>query len=168
MRKFWIYLVFYSIGGFILERIINLIAYGKYLDNSVMYGPYQPLYGLGIVLAIMIYEKRIKKNYGFFMKNFLLLIVAIATTAFSEALFGYGYEYFTGGTLWNYNEFFTCSIPYVCVVPTTLFGIFSFLVIKFVHPFVKIFIAIVPNFIERFIVLIFFIDGIITYFTKLV
>jgi len=168
MRKYFIYLILYSVGGFILERIINLIAYGKYLDNSVLYGPWQPLYGAGIVMAIIIYDKYIKKNVrGFIKSNILLLFVAIITTAISEAVTGFGYEYLTGRMLWDYREFFSCSIPYVCIVPTGLFGLFSYLIIKFVHPFVKIFIALVPRFVSRIIIIIFIIDVVITYITKL-
>ena len=61
MKKYFIYLLVYSFGGYVLERIINLIAFGKWVENRVLIGPYQPLYGAGIVLAILVYDLLIVK-----------------------------------------------------------------------------------------------------------
>ena len=169
MRKYLMYLILYSFGGFILERIVNLIAYGKYLDNSVLYGPWQPLYGAGILMAIIINDKYIKKmDGGFLKKNILLLITAIITTGISEAVTGFGYEYLTGTQLWDYREFFPCTLPYICIIPTSLFGLLSYLVIKFAHPFAKVLISLTPKLVKRIITLVFVVDIVVTYFTKLV
>ena len=120
-----------------MERIINLIAFGKWVENRVLIGPYQPLYGAGIVLAILVYDLVIVKYVG--NKNarmLLLFITAIITTSISEAVTGFGFEFLYNHSLWDYNLFFTCNLKYVCVVPTSLFGLLSFLTIIIFHPFV--------------------------------
>lgn len=140
MKKYFIYLMIYSVGGFILERFINLIFIGSMYDNSVLIGPYQPLYGAGVLMAILVYDfflKEIKNNY---LKYGLLLLVAIITTGISEAVTGYGMEFFYDKHLWNYQDYFPLSLVYVGIIPTTLFGIASFLVIVFVHPFFETYI----------------------------
>jgi len=163
LRKLLMYLIIYSVGGFFLERIINLIFLGDFLDNSVLWGPIQPMYGLGVVITIIIYDKFIKRmTKSFIIKNLLLLIVAILATAVAEASAGYGYELLTGKTLWDYSDTFTCSIAYVCLLPTSIFGLGSFLVVKFVHPFIKIFVGIIPKFVQRLIILLLIIDVIYT------
>jgi uncharacterized membrane protein len=163
MRRIFIYLLFYSIGGFILERIINVIALGYYYDNSVLYGPYQPLYGAGVVMAIIVHEIYISKtNHQEIVKSLLLLITAIITTAISEAVTGYGYEFLTGDMLWDYRLFFPCNIPYVCIIPTTLFGIGSFLVIKYLHPYFKIYLDKIPKKVSLSLLILFVIDIILT------
>lgn len=180
MRKYFMYLLIYSVGGFILERIINFFAFYDRIaqfdsvidyiihhDNSVLYGPYQPLYGLGVVLAVLIWEKFLINDTNIIRKNILLVIVAIVATGLSEAFHGYGYEFLTGVTLWDYRDFFPCSIPYVCIYPTTMFGIASFFVIKFIHPFVKRMVSILPKIAINIIFLIFTLDIIITYFVKI-
>lgn len=165
MRKILMYLIVYSIGGFVLERVINLFAYGRYVDNRVMFGFWQPLYGVGIVLAIIIYNHIIKPyTNSIILRNALLVFTAILTTGLSEAFHGYGYELFKGGTLWDYRDTFPCSIPYVCVVPTTLFGIGSYLAIKFIHPFIVIFVKLIPKILQYLLIGLFLIDYIITAF----
>ncbi len=165
MKRYLLYLIIYSILGFVLERVINLIAYGFPYDNSVMVGPWQPLYGSGIVLAIILYDWVIKRFIPTHLLRLItLLIIAIITTALSEAITGYGYELLTGRILWNYNQFFTCQSPYVCFVPTTLFGIGSFLTILFIHPFINLGVKMIPNVVQYLIILLFAIDGLYTLF----
>ena len=165
MKKYFIYLIVYSVGGFILERIINLIAYGSWYDNSVLIGPYQPLYGSGVVMAIIIYDfiisKKIDNNI---IRSLVLLFTAILTTALSEAITGLGYEFLYGIVLWNYGEFFSCSFPYVCYIPTTLFGIGSYLAIVFLHPKIKKYTNLVPDYLAFIVLIIFSLDVIITFF----
>lgn len=146
MKRYLTYLFFYSVGGFILERIINLIFLGYWWDNSVLIGPYQPLYGNGVVLTILFFEfvwPKIKGQVWF--RHGILIIVAILATALSEATTGVFYESITGIKLWDYNQTFTCSYPYVCVLPTSLFGVLSYAVVYWVHPYLKPFLDKVPN-----------------------
>ena len=165
MKKYFLYLIIYSVGGFILERIINLIAYGGYYDNSVLIGPYQPLYGSGVVLAIIVYDFFIsKKIRNKLLGNVVLLITAIITTGLAEAVTGYGFEYLYGVILWNYGQFLPCQLYYVCIYPTTLFGVGSYLVIKYIHPIVKDYVKMIPDYIFYVILFIFSLDIVVTFF----
>ena len=171
MRKYFIYLMIYSFFGFILERILNVIFLGYYYDNSVLIGPYQPLYGVGILMAIIVYDLFLNRFDNKIIRYGLLLIVSIITTGLSEFLTGEGYELITNTQLWDYNQTFTCAYPYVCVIPTSLFGFFSFLAIVFVHPFVKLFIKNTPRlFIKwtfRLVLFVFVIDILYTFIFRL-
>ncbi len=138
MKKYFIYLLVYSFGGYVLERIINLIAFGEWVENRVLIGPYQPLYGTGIVLAILVYDFLIKRYIGNKKLRILsLLITAVITTGVSEAVTGFGYEFLYDKSLWDYNLFFTCDLKYICVIPTSLFGVLSFLAIILIHPYIE-------------------------------
>jgi uncharacterized membrane protein len=161
----------YSFLGFVLERIINVVFLGYYYDNSVMVGPYQPLYGVGIILAVIIYDLILSKVDNNVIRYSLLIVVAIITTGFSEFIHGEGYELFQGRQLWDYNQTFTCSYAYVCVVPTSLFGFLSALSILFIHPFIKKLVENMPRLFFkwtfRFLLIIFIIDGLYTFFFTL-
>jgi len=159
LKKYFQYLMIYSILGFFLERIINIIFLGEYFDNSVLYGPYQPLYGSGILMAILFYDFVLnRKVLNKHLKNVLLLITAIAATAIAESVTGYGYEFLYDVVLWDYSEFFLCKLNYVCFIPTTIFGFGSFLVIKYIHPIFKNFVEIIPNYVTYLVFLIFIVD----------
>lgn len=158
------YVVVYGIFGYVLERVINLIAYGAWFDNRVLTLPVQPMYGLGVVLAVVIFRhmKRFPINRGWQVA--LLFPVAILTTAFSEWISGEGYELLSGRTLWDYGQTFAmCDYPYVCIFPTTLFGILSALTVLFIHPSVERLGARLPAWTVYGITGLVMLDMIITY-----
>jgi uncharacterized membrane protein len=167
LKRYFMYLIFYSFGGFILERIINLIFYQVYYDNSVLFGPYQPLYGSGVLLTILFADYIIVKfsKEKRLLKDVLLLIMAILFTALVEAITGYGFEYLFNMKLWDYGEFFPCSSNYVCIYPSTLFGIASYLVVKYLHPIIKQHLERVNTSLYYLLLIIFVIDIIITFIT---
>ena len=163
MKRYFLYLLIYSVGGFVLERIINLIFLGYWWDNSVLVGPYQPLYGNGVVLTVLFLEfvlPKLKPNRT--LRYGVLLLVAIASTALSEAVTGYSYEWITGNHLWDYGQTFTCKLEYVCVLPTSLFGVLSFLVVVFLHKTVDTWTKAIPDWITYTLVVICSIDVIYT------
>ncbi len=168
MKKYFIYLLIYSIGGYFLERIINLIAFGHWVENKVLIGPYQPLYGAGILMAILVYDFVIVKYINNKKLRILfLLLAAIATTAISEAVTGFGYDFLYSKSLWDYNLFFTCNLKYVCVIPTSLFGILSFLAILLLHPYVKTIELVIPKRIAVVLLILFVVDIIVTFAIRL-
>lgn len=163
MRKYLVYLIAYSIAGYMLERVINILFLGEWVDNSVLWGPIQPMYGLGVVLTLFIYKNFIKRlTKGFFLKNILLLITAVATTAISEGISGTLYESLTGSILWDYNDTFTCPGTYVCILPTTLFGIISFFTVKYFHPFIDLSVELIPKTLQRIFILLFIVNIVYT------
>jgi uncharacterized membrane protein len=163
MKRYLTYLFVYSVGGFVLERIINLIFLGYWHDNSVLIGPYQPLYGNGVVLTILFFEFGWPKIKGqTWLRHGIFILIAILATALSEATTGIFYEAITGITLWDYNQTFTCSYPYVCVLPTSLFGVLSYAVVYWLHPYLKRLLDNVPNWLFYPVLAIVTIDVIYT------
>ena len=168
MKKYFIYLLVYSFGGYILERMINLIAFGHWVENRVLIGPYQLLYGTGILLAIIVYDLVLKIYISNKKIRVLsLLLIAIITTGISEAVTGFGYEYLYDTSLWDYNLFFTCNLKYVCIIPTSLFGILSFFAIILLHPYIKSLELMVPKYIGQILFILFVIDIIVTFTFRL-
>ena len=171
MRKYFVYFMIYSFLGFVLERIINIIFLGYYYDNSVLVGPYQPLYGLGILLAIIFYDLYLKDMQRKLPKYLSLIIIAIITTGLSEFLHGEGYELFKGTQLCDYRQTFICTYPYVCVLPTSLFGVLSALAIILFHPLIDKLVSNMPKLFFKWtfwiLLVTLAIDGIYTFFFTL-
>ena len=137
MKKYLTYFFFYSIGGWALERLINVIFLGYWLDNGVLFGPYQGLYGVPVVLTIIVYDHYLLKLKNKYILELSFVAVAIIFTYASEGLTGIGYELLTGSQLWDYGQTFVCKYPYICLLPSTLFGFVSYLIIRFLHPIFK-------------------------------
>ncbi|MFW5838388.1 MAG: putative ABC transporter permease [Bacillota bacterium] len=164
--KLLFYLIVYSFLGFVLERIINIVYFGTWIDNSVLYGPYQPMYGLGVILTLIFYQVVIKRMpTGFFLKTISIVIAAIIFTGVSEYTSGTLYEMAYDKQLWDYQASFSlCNQPYVCIIPTGLFGILSALTVVYIHPIISMISRAIPTFIKYAIIGIFLLDIIVTYY----
>lgn len=158
------YLVLYGFLGWALERVINVVYFGFWYDNRVLFTYVQPMYGLGVVLTLIAYERFKKKSSKTGVVISLTIIFAIIFTAFSEFISGLGYEYLYGELLWDYRMAFpSCYHPYVCIIPSSLFGVLSAFTVIFVHPHIEVFTSFVPKYIKAGLVGIVVIDFIWTY-----
>jgi len=163
MKKYFIYLVFYSVGGFVLERVVNFFFYGGWYDNSVLFGPYQPLYGTGVLITIIFYDHfYYKSKLRTYYKDLILLAVAVIATGLVELITGYGFEIIFNLKLWDYREFFPCNLRYVCIIPTGIFGIISYLVVKYLHPLFERHLSRVNKWLYYGLLVIFIIDIVLT------
>lgn len=166
-KNYFMFLMIYSMGGWVLERVLNLVFLGEWYDNRVLIGPYQPLYGSGVVLTIIffniVYTKLI--TWKPIYKELLLVFAAILYTGLVEAITGWGFQYLYGIHLWDYSEFFPCSLEYVCIIPTSLFGVISYIVVKYIHPIVHLEIRRINDYLFYSIFIIFIVDIVITLFT---
>lgn len=163
MKRYLTYFFFYSIGGWALERILNVIVLGYWYDNGVLFGPYQGLYGVPVVLTIIVYDKLILKSNNRYVIELLFMATAILFTYLSEGLTGIGYELLTGTQLWDYGATFVCKYPYICLLPSTIFGLVSYLIIRFLHPQFKRFLDRVNTPFLYILSLIYIVDVIVTF-----
>ncbi len=158
------YVVLYGFLGYVLERVINLVFLGMWLDNSVLFLPVQPMYGLGVVGALLTHAWLKKLGLNKTIEITLLMIASIFATALSEAVSGELYEMLYGTRLWDYGDTFSmCAYPYVCALPTGLFGVLSGLAVLFVHPYIKAHTKALPRVFIMVIIGLVLIDFIFTY-----
>ncbi len=150
----------YGVLGFLLERGINLVAYGLWFDNSVLFGPVQPMYAVGMMGAVWASE-HIKTGRFRVVRMFL---VAYAFTASSEWLSGMGYRYLTGRNLWDYRSTFAlCQGPYTCWLPTSIFAGLALSFAFFMAPRLARLEKRVPLVLKTLFVVLFIIDIFVTY-----
>ncbi len=158
------YVVLYGFLGWILERIINLTFMGEWYDNRVLFTFVQPMYGVGVVLTLIGYEiikERIDKTFFIVL---LTIVFGVLFTGLSEWISGIGYEYLYNDILWDYGMTFpSCTYPYVCFIPTTIFGIISAFTVLYIHPHIDAFARMIPKWFKIAIVVIVGIDFLWTY-----
>lgn len=145
MRHYALYVVVYGVLGFFLERLINLVVLGSWLDNSLLFGPYQLMYGIGVTLSVIAYGglKHIFKHKVIFYALFFL--VAILITGLVEHTVGTLHRQLYSIVLWDYRMTFTlCTRPFTCFIPTGLFGILAGLTVVFVHGSIKSLVNKIP------------------------
>ncbi len=158
------YIVVYGFFGYLLERFINLIAYGHFYDNSLLISPVQPMYGIGVALTLLGFD--LLKRVGIRGKPLYLatLLIAYLATAGSEFVSGTLYEHFYGVVLWDYRSTFPfCLTPYTCFVPTSMFALLAFATVCWIHPYLDLFLRLIPKPVKIALILIVVVDTLYTY-----
>ncbi len=136
-KKLFIIFVIGSIFGALYEQILNLVKVyfttGSIvweLRRGVIYGPFSPIYGAGAVLMVLLLAKPNYSNLKTFIYGGLL------GGAF-EYIISFLQEVFTHTTSWDYSNHFLningrTTIPYMVV-----WGLFSFIFIKKIYPYLS-------------------------------
>ena len=70
----------YSFFGFIFETIVSLVTGGK-LNSGIMFGPWTPIYGFGVLIMLFL-KKQLKKlnlkKYQEIIVFFLSIVVILS------------------------------------------------------------------------------------------
>ena len=136
--------LFFSILGHIFESILFLV-----LDNNgysgIFFGPWTPVYGLGIIIII----------YAIFL-------------SLIEYIGGISIEIFFHKIFWNYSNHKFNLGYYVSLEMALLWGLVSCIYLFVFKKIIDIFIKKIPVFISIPVFIIFISDFVVTLITKLV
>lgn len=105
-------------------------------DRGVLYGPWLPIYGFGIVGLYTL--KRFKKN------PVILFLLCAVLAGIWEYIVGWISLHCFGMRLWDYREEFIQFDRIVCLRSVVTFGVCGLLFHYLVEPFVKRIIAKLP------------------------
>ena len=158
--------LFFSLLGHILESIIYF-----FLDNGgysgILYGPWTPVYGFGIVLIVLIYNILNKTKVTGINKLLLLFIVSSISLSIIELIGGIAIEYLFHIESWSYKDLKFNIGDYIALEMATVWGICSIIYIYLVKPFTDKIIKRIPYYITIPIFVFFIIDFIITVIDKI-
>lgn len=136
--EYFLYFFAYSVVGWCYEVFLETVVYRWGFSNrGVLFGPYCPVYGFGMLLFIFTIYRLIKNKP---LKTRLLMIPAvivgcalIATAV--ELLTSYICEFFTGSWPWQtYADYKMNFQARIALSPSIRFGIGGALLLYFVQP----------------------------------
>lgn len=146
----------------LLGHVIENIVYTK-VDSGILYGIWTPIYGVGVLTIIFLYNKinslRIKQLY----KVLLLFVSSAITLACIETLGGYYIEIVYGRIFWTYPTHHFPIGKYTSLDMMFLWGLSA---VGFIHlclPYIKDLIKKIPTFIPCTLIILFLFDLYYTY-----
>ena len=80
----------YSIIGFIFEIVISLIL-GSKLNSGILYGPWTPIYGIGVLIMLFMKRKLQKLKLNKFMEIFIYFFSVVIILTLLEQLGAFRY-----------------------------------------------------------------------------
>lgn len=129
------YLLIYSFLGWISEVIYAYFVHKKYINRGFLYGPFCPIYGIGMVIVLLIVREIENKFYlhSFLSTFFILVFVATLLELFT----GWILEVLFHTKWWDYSDKKFNVKGYVCLTYSIMWGIGGTVLFTFVHPFVS-------------------------------
>lgn len=128
-ETYFLWLVIYSVLGWIYETIICSIEQRHFVKRGFLNGPYCPIYGFGAVFIIGL--------LGGIENILLLFLIGMVLTCSLEYLTSWGMEALFHARWWDYSDKKFNIKGRVCLLGAVVFGTFSVLLIKFIHPFIS-------------------------------
>lgn len=157
--KLFLFYMFYSFLGWIVEVIDLYIVEGKFVNRGFLIGPYCPIYGKSVLLISWLL-KRYENNI------ILLFVMSMIICTIVEYLGSYLLEKFFKTRWWDYSHKKFNINGRVCLENTLLFGIGSVIVMFVINPFINNLINLLPNYllitISIIIFLIYLTDNILS------
>ena len=148
----------YSFLGFFFESIVTKIMGNKF-ESGVMFGPYTPVYGFGVILIIVL-SKYLFYNLHMprWIETVIVFIVLFFTLTLLEWIGGIFIEKVFGTVFWDYSRFKFHIGHYIALEVSLAWAFLSILLIYFVHPHLDKFIHKIPVYLTYIFIIIFLID----------
>jgi uncharacterized membrane protein len=122
-----LWLILYSIAGWVYETILCSIQERKFVNRGFLNGPYCPIYGFGAILDILL--------IGWISNPVALFFVGMLVTCTLEYFTSWLLEVLFHAKWWDYSYMKFNIKGRVSLLGALIFGTFSVVLIKFIHPF---------------------------------
>ena len=126
--KYVLLFFIYSFIGWFYETVLCSVEEKKLINRGFLRGPYCPVYGFGAVIDIIVLDK---------IDNiFVLFFLGIVLTCSLEYFTSWLLEKLFNARWWDYSYMKFNIKGRICLLGAIIFGLFSVLLIKLLHPFV--------------------------------
>ena len=129
IETWFLWLMIYSIIGWVYESTICSIGHRKLINRGFLNGPYCPIYGTGAVMVLLV--------LGRIQNPVLLFFAGAVVTCSLEYLTSWLMEKLFHARWWDYSKRKFNIGGRVCLIGAVVFGAFSVVLVLVLHPFVK-------------------------------
>lgn len=156
----------YSILGFLLETIRSFLVNSKF-TSGILYGPWTPIYGIGIVIVILI------SNYLFahlhlsrWIETFITFVIITLILTLLEWIGGILIEKIFHTVFWDYSKEAFSIGKYISLSKSLMWGVGSIIFIYVLKPLLEGVIKHIPIPVTIILTLLMLSDFILTFVNK--
>lgn len=156
----------YSILGFLLETVRSFLVNSKF-TSGILYGPWTPIYGIGIVIVILI------SNYLFvhlhlsrWVETFITFVIITLILTLLEWIGGILIEKIFHTVFWDYSKEAFSIGKYISLSKSLMWGVGSILFIYVLKPLLEGVIKHIPMPVTIILTLLMLSDLIFTFVKK--
>ncbi len=159
VENFFLWFLFYSVVGWAWETILCSVRERRFVNRGFLNGPYCPIYGWGACLDVLV--------LGSLKQWWLIFILSVILTGVLEYATSFAMEKLFHARWWDYsNRKFNIN-GRVCLLGMFVFGVFSVLLLLFLHPAVARVTELIPATVKHVLFAVtaagFLADNVITF-----
>lgn len=148
--EYFLLFIIYSVVGWIIEIINEIICAKRYVNRGFLIGPYCPIYGVGALLMISMLNRYLNDPIALF-------VMAVVVCSILEYLTSFLMEKLFKARWWDYtNRKFNIN-GRICLETSILFGIGGLIIMYFANPIIVNILNSIPDVILKLIVVITFV-----------
>lgn len=156
------FFVFSLIGHF-----IESFFYNSGSESGILYGPYTPIYGLGVCFILFVFHYLKKKNISVLLTVICLFLFGFIGLSLLELLGGLLIEHFFHVIFWDYSHMKFSIGHYISLEVGLVWGFSSVIVAYLIRPFFDKWITKIPKVVTWIFLIVFTVDCFITLFRKI-
>ena len=156
---------FFSFIGLIFENIITLITKWDF-QNNFMFGPWIPIYGIGIFVILAVNQFLKKRYLTRFLEVTLFFITVTILITFLEFVGGHFIYLIIKRPFWDYSWAKYNFGKYICLEVSFIWGLSASLINYIIYPKLKKYIKMIPFNLTFALTVGFILDLILTIIKK--
>ena len=126
-----------SIIGFAHENIFTMLKGEVILRQGLIYGPFIPVYGVGLLLFYSVYSHVNLDKYSKAAELAIIFVIGFIMGGFTEYLFSYLQELFMGTKSWDYSDVMFNIHGRTSLFHSAAWGLMSVLFYEMILPIIK-------------------------------
>lgn len=134
-----------SFAGWLFESVYAVLTSHHWDARGFLYGPLCPIYGVGGVLALVVF-RLLFARFGM-LPAWEVFLVCMAGSALMEYGISWGMERAFGTVWWDYSNMPLNLNGRICLPASLLFGLVGVAVVYLLMPVVGVAPAVVPGFV---------------------
>lgn len=137
LESYFVWLVFYGFVGWVWETLLFSVKAKRFINRGFLNGPYCPIYGFGAVLVLLV--------LGWVRSVPALFVLSALLTCSLEYFTSWAMEKLFHARWWDYSQRRFNLHGRVCLLGAVVFGTFSVVLIRVLHPPVASLTARLPD-----------------------
>ncbi|MBQ8892647.1 MAG: putative ABC transporter permease [Bacilli bacterium] len=153
------FIFLYSFLGFVLESFYFKIT-NTNSHSGIFLGPINLTYGIGMLICYLFFNLLpLEPNIFSYL---IYYIIFVFLTSLIEFMIGHFIHFILNIDKWDYRNFKYHFGKYLCLNNSLIWGILTFIIIYYIHPYFNQFIILtIPRLFTILLLIIFFIDFLI-------
>ncbi|MBR3317251.1 MAG: putative ABC transporter permease [Atopobiaceae bacterium] len=124
-----------SLAGWLFESLHAIVKTGHWERRGFLYGPFCPIYGVGLVAAVLLFDKPAVASGA--VPPWAVFLLSMGGSAVLEYAVSVAFEKLFGAVWWDYSDMPLNLNGRICLPASLLFGLagvfVAYVVIPFLH-----------------------------------